>query len=64
MGTLGALVLPRKDEFGGSGRQYKEAKTPALAFGLEGCLELAAAVHLNGPDGKGHPLLDSIQETR
>src|SRR4030042_2837451 len=49
-------------EFGGAGRQHKEADPPLLASLLEDSLELGAAVYLDGPHREGGPLLEAVQE--
>ena len=48
-------------EFEALGWQDKQGNPPALALSLKGGLEPGAAIHLDGPDSKGHALLEGVQ---
>ena len=45
-----------------AGRQHEESDALLLTGGLETGLKLAAAVHLDSPDGEGQPLLHGMEK--
>ena len=49
-------------EFRGAGREHEQVEAVLLAGLLELSGELTAAIDLNGPDGKGHAVQQSLQE--
>ena len=49
-------------EFEALGWQDKQGNRPALALSLNGGLEPAAAIHLDGPGRKGYTLLEGVQD--
>lgn len=60
VGTLGSFNVAI--ELGRAWRQHEEPDAALLAGGLEAGGKFAAAVDLNGPNGKGHALLQVGQK--